>query len=460
VKRITLAIVGAALIAVIAVSSLIAINYASNWGIQDPEDRTLYVGVTYCGNSVSDAKLLIDKVKNYTNLFVLQSGSLQSNSSIDAIGDYAVNSGMNFIVYLGINSIALANNWLSSYDGRWGSHFLGVYAMDEPGGKMLEGNTFLFDPTDNSFITKTRDGITCSIINGSATFMRNGTVSAQVWDSNETRFLTYYPNGTITTRPDPYDPEVVLNDISDLTYSYDQLWEQCPIQNSDDAEKLFVNSSNSTIASVHNRCNSTFKVFTSDYALDWFDYQSGYDAVFAEFCWNESTTRDIALARGAADAFGKDWGAMITWQYDKAPYLPYADEMYQRMCAAYENGAKYIIVFNYADDMQRPYGLLDQPRFDALERFFKDELNSAFVMHDAVKADTAFVLPPNYGSGLRSQDDVVWGMWTANQTDRQIWQRMQNALSTYGEKLNIVYDDPAHPVSDRYSQVIYWNQTE
>jgi len=461
VKRMTLAIVGVALIAVISASSLIAINYAVNLGEQDSSDKTLYVGVTYCGNSVSDAKLLIDKVKNYTNLFVLQSGSLQTNNeAINQIGDYAVKSGMYFIVYMGVSSYALANNWLSSYDGRWGDNFLGVYVNDEPGGKMLDGSTYLNDPTNRlNTITKTENGVRCSITNGTATFLRNGTVIVRFWDSTKFNFLTYYPNGTVTNRASAMDPEVVVNDTSDLTYSYDQLWEQCPIQNSDDAAELFVNTSNNTITSVRNDYNSTLKVFTSDYALDWFDYESGYDAVFAEFCWNQSVTRDIALARGAADAFGKDWGAMITWQYDKAPYLPYADEMYQRMCAAYENGAKYIIIFNYADDMQGPYGLLDQPRFDALERFYKDELNSTFVMHNEIKADAAFVLPHNYGSGLRNQDDTVWGMWTANQTDRQIWQNMQNALSTYGQKLDIVYEDPTHPVTGRYPQVTYWNQT-
>jgi hypothetical protein len=453
-----LAIVGVILIAVITVSSIIAIEYQSKWGTHSQGDQALYIGITYCGNSISDAKLLVDKVKNYSNLFVLQSGSLQSNSSIDAIGDYAVNSGMNFIAYLGINCITLANNWLSSYDGRWGNHFLGIYATDEPGGKMLDENTYLLDPANRNTINKIGDSVTCSVINGTATFMRNGTVSAQLWDSDQTIFLTYYPNGTITTKLGPYDPDFVQNDTSDLMYTYDQLWQQCPIQNSDDTAKLFVNTANSVTTTVNNRCNSTFKVFTADYALDWFDYQGGYDAVLAEFCWNESITRSIALARGAADAFGKDWGVMITWQYKQAPYLPYADEMYSRMCAAYENGAKYIIVFNYVVDMQGPYGLLDQPRFDALERFYEEELNSTYVMHDA-KAGTAFVLPHNYGSGLRNPDDIIWGMWTANQTDNQIWQRMQNALSTYGEKLIIVYDDPAHPPAGKYSQVIYWNQT-
>ena len=64
--------------------------------------ETVYVGVTYCGNSVKDGKALIDKVKHYTNLFVLQSGTLQRDlESVNELGDYAISSGMYFLPYFG-----------------------------------------------------------------------------------------------------------------------------------------------------------------------------------------------------------------------------------------------------------------------------------------------------------------------------------------------------------------------
>ncbi|MEM2910972.1 MAG: hypothetical protein QW146_00520 [Candidatus Bathyarchaeia archaeon] len=44
---------------------------------RDKNSKPFYVGVTFCGNTTTDAKMLVDKVKNYTNLFVLQSGPLQ-----------------------------------------------------------------------------------------------------------------------------------------------------------------------------------------------------------------------------------------------------------------------------------------------------------------------------------------------------------------------------------------------
>ena len=53
---------------------------------------------------MADAKLLIDKVKGYTNLFVLASGELPDNTTaMTEIGDYAINSGLNYAVYFGID---------------------------------------------------------------------------------------------------------------------------------------------------------------------------------------------------------------------------------------------------------------------------------------------------------------------------------------------------------------------
>jgi hypothetical protein len=74
-----------------------------------------YVGIAYCGNSVADGKMLIDKVKGYTNLFVLQSGLLQRDfKSVDELGDYAVSAGMFFLPYFGSFVQASFSSWLES----------------------------------------------------------------------------------------------------------------------------------------------------------------------------------------------------------------------------------------------------------------------------------------------------------------------------------------------------------
>jgi len=90
---------------------------------------------------VAEGKMLIDKVKWYTNLFVLQSGQLQRNlASVDELGDYAVSSGLYFLPYFGTYIESTFSNWLTTAKQKWGNHFLGVYYSDEAGGKMLDGN--------------------------------------------------------------------------------------------------------------------------------------------------------------------------------------------------------------------------------------------------------------------------------------------------------------------------------
>ena len=73
--------------------------------------------------------------------------------------------------------------------------------------------------------------------------------------------------------------------------------------------------------------------FTSDYALHWFDYKAGYDTIFVEFGWNYSRKLHIALCRGAANVWNKEWGAIVTWTYQQPPYIEDAQELYNRAAA-------------------------------------------------------------------------------------------------------------------------------
>jgi hypothetical protein len=106
-----------------------------------------YVGVSFCGNTTAEAKLLINRVKTYTNLFVVQSGPVSWNeTSLNEICDYAVNAGLKIIVYFGdfnprilaANGTTWRINWMTQTRLRWGDSFLGVYYYDEPGGYWLD----------------------------------------------------------------------------------------------------------------------------------------------------------------------------------------------------------------------------------------------------------------------------------------------------------------------------------
>ena len=88
-------------------------------------------------------------------------------------------------------------------------------------------------------------------------------------------------------------------------------------------------------------------MFTSNYALYWFDYLVGYDTVFVDLGWNHNTSLHIALGRGAANLQGKDWGAIITWTDYEPPYLANRTEICSEMLIAYSAGAKYVVMFTY-----------------------------------------------------------------------------------------------------------------
>ncbi len=105
-----------------------------------------YLGVSFCGNTVAEAKLLIDKVKSYTNLFVLQSGPISRNeTATDEICNYAVASGLKIIVYFGdldpkwlTNETMWRASWINTTKQRWRDSFLGIYYYDEVGGLYLD----------------------------------------------------------------------------------------------------------------------------------------------------------------------------------------------------------------------------------------------------------------------------------------------------------------------------------
>ncbi len=108
-----------------------------------------YVGVAFCGNTTVEARILIDKVKTYTNLFVVQSGPVSWNkTALDEICEYAVASGLKIIVYFGDlnprvldrNGLTWRTDWVKTAHGRWGESFLGLYYYDEWGGIWVDGN--------------------------------------------------------------------------------------------------------------------------------------------------------------------------------------------------------------------------------------------------------------------------------------------------------------------------------
>jgi hypothetical protein len=200
----------------------------------------------------------------------------------------------------------------------------------------------------------------------------------------------------------------------------------------------------------------TKRLVTSDYGLFWFDYEAGYDAIFCEFGANRVTEINIASCRGAAEMHNKTWGVMITWSFNEPPYIESPNEVYQDMIKAYNAGAKYICVFNYPET--GPYGLLTQEYFDIIKKFKTYVANNP-QPETSNKEKIAYVLPSNYGWGMRNPTDKIWGVWEADEKSPIIWNDLTSFIEQYGYDFDIVVASPWLWAFgyQHYKTLIYWN---
>jgi hypothetical protein len=370
----------AAVLAVIIAISAIAVIYAQLSVNRDD----FYFGVSYGDITAQQAKVLIDKVKPYTNFFLINSFNLTTNeTTLTEVCDYAAQADLKFVVYFDFISRIIYpwhQTWMDTAQQRWGDKFLGVHLRDELGGKQIEG-----------------------------------------------------VNSTV---------------ISAVDYS--------------DAANQFVDNITSTNSTIDAK-NRGIPLFTSDFALYWWDYLAGYDTVFAELGWNASSVQQIALCRGAANVQGKDWGTIITWTYSEPPYLSNAEEIYQEMVLSYQAGAKYVVVFNYPTYPEdNPYGIFSGEHFGAMERFWNYQNNNPRTL-DETTGEVALVLPQDYGWGIRRNpyitNDRIWGLWYEDEKAPIILNNLNSLLTKYGSKLDVVFEDPQFSYAGKYRQVYFWNST-
>ncbi|MEM2440673.1 MAG: hypothetical protein QW493_05625 [Candidatus Bathyarchaeia archaeon] len=371
----------ALLIISILATSMIYVYRIADGGSHGKE---VFFGVSFGLNTTREAKLLIDKVKDYTNLFVINSWDISTNeTALNEICDYAAEANLKFIVFFSFVSRIIYpwhQTWLDMAKPRWGDKFLGVYLFDEPGGKQID-------------------------MGG--------------WNEEMVK---------------------IFKNVS--SYS--------------EAAGLFVGTI-SSVNSTKDLKRRNITMFTSDYALYWFDYLAGYDCVFVEFGWNHSRIQHVALGRGAAKVQGKEWGVIITWTYRHPPYLENGTRLFEDLVTAYRAGAKYIIVFNYPK--LNEYGILAEDHFNAMKKFWDLLQHSPEALGERVDGKVAYVLPKDYGWGMRSTDDKIWGIWPPDELSPIIWEKMNKLIEKYDLKLDIIYDDPRFDFKKKYATIYLWNST-
>jgi hypothetical protein len=201
------------------------------------------------------------------------------------------------------------------------------------------------------------------------------------------------------------------------------------------------------------------KILTADYGLYWFDYQSGFDSILTEFGSNQSRQLAVGLCRGAAQAQGKDWGAIVAWTYTGAPYIENGSMLSSDLTLAYDAGAKYAVVFDYPGNGSQ-YGVLQPEHFNALQNFWNYVQNNP-QKHGTEKGTVAYVVPQDYGFGFRQANDTIWGLFSNAALSAKVWGDIKTLLGRYGPTLDIVYDDPEFNsvVTSGHTQLYFWNQT-
>jgi len=301
---------------------LVSVGAYTSYSIasQPKPNPNVYVGVAFGGNTTEEAKALIDEVKGYTNLFILDSGRnaiTQNETAVNEICSYAVSNGLSVIVNVGVEAEGdNSRSWFwdqpltvsEQWKAMWGSKFLGMYYNDEPGGIQLDGNWSYWFTHYNPQIVKLLDSNnTVGNYTNSVAFQR---YAKTIEDLNQiyNKMIGYMNNGT---SPPNYDLEA----------------------------NFFVNDIIKGDTGFSTLKTDGVTTFTSDYGLYWWDYLGGYNVMFAELGWNCSVAEQIDLVKGAARLQGDAWGAMITWTYDQWPYLDSYDAIYNQMLTSYEAGA-------------------------------------------------------------------------------------------------------------------------
>jgi hypothetical protein len=405
-------------------TATVAVLFSYSQSMDNAGKNQPYVGIAFCGNTTSQAIQLIDRIKSYTNLFILDCGLNPISDNLTAareISDYAINAGLNLIINLGTwtpGQFQAKADFLNQSRTMYGSKFVGVYYDDEPGGIEIDYNWTQYFQQVNF------------------TRLNPSNFSGNIHDVN-----------TLTATKQLYDKIQQANQTGIPPENYS-------------LETSFFNSMLTGNRGVVSLKQYNLTYLTSDYALYWFDYVGGYQTILAQLGWNSSVEQQIALTRGAATLQNRTWGTIITWKYNTAPYFDTPQNIYNQMVTSYNAGAKYIVIFNYSNGtLIDPYGgAMTDAHFQALQKFWNNVVTKS--TPNTVHAEAALVLPKDYGFGFRRADDRIWGFWGPDDKSAIIWNSSQTLLARYGLKLDIVYEDPAFPVTaGNYSEVYYWNQT-
>ena len=377
---------------VFAVSLPVYVHFSSE---SESPVQDFYFGVTFGGNTTSEAKLLIDKVKGYTNLFIVASWDISQNeTALNEICQYAVNSGMSVIVYFdyvffNVEPWAWLQNWFETAQAKWGANFLGVYLYDEPGGNQIDSNQWRSGPSAKRAMENASD-----------------------YSDAAARFVKDIPSTISWQNVEKVGLRTFTSDYAlywwDYLAGYDTVF----------VELGWNNSRTQQIA----LCRGAANVQGKDWGaiITWTYYDQPYIASGPEIY------QDMLTAYGAGAKY------VVVFDYptypENNPYGILTEEHFTAMKQ----------FWNYVQSYPRSsYGEADG--------------QVALVLPKDYGWGTRRT--------QQRIEDRIWGFWPEDNLTQVIGQDMHVLLRRYGLKLDIIFDDPQFNYQERYAQIYLWNST-
>ncbi len=143
------ALLAAIVAAIISISSI-----AASGIFYSKTDVPFYFGVEFAyaydpaagmPSLLNNLKIMVDEVKDYTNLFIIGTPEISINqTALEEACDYINGSGLNFIVLFtdstqyNYTDGPTPFKWIADAKQKYGDRFMAVYRFDEPGGNQLD----------------------------------------------------------------------------------------------------------------------------------------------------------------------------------------------------------------------------------------------------------------------------------------------------------------------------------
>jgi hypothetical protein len=376
-------------------AAVLPVFYFYGQSKNEVSNEKFFFGVTFGSNSTREAKLLVDRVKDYANLFVLASWDISINeTALNEVCDYAVGAGMSVIVYfdfLPFETYPWLPVWLENAKPRWGEKFLGIYLYDEPGGNQIDSSQW-------------QPGLSARLA------MEN----ASDYSDAANRFVTSIPNSFSWKNLKSLNTtlQIVTSDYAlywfDYLAGYDTIFVE-----------LGWNASTTLQIAL---CRGAADVQGKDWGaiITWTYSEEPYIASGPEI-YNEMVTAYNAGAK-----------YVIVFDFPKYP----ADNEYG------------ILSNDHFTAMEQFWDYV-QTRSNGNRTTGKGEV--AFVLPKDYGWGTR-------RSNVMIEDRI-WGFWPEDNKIVIIGTNLKELLNRYGLKLDVIYDDPQFNYAEKYSKIYLWNAT-